>query len=168
MRVLRNIQSILGYRVYKNNSEFFILSFVGGTLLVGISTSSLSSGFSFYPLLLLLLGVTLYFSFLVGINNVSPQKNWRVAILKATQTREKFNVLGSWVSNEVFSKFSVLIIETQLSKNPEKLNEFIQKVQKCDQMKKTQKEKRELLKKLPDEINKLDTEIYLLENSLLP
>ena len=167
MKIFKNISSFIGYQAYKNSSGFtlFFLFFV----VISFSASFASIKFlsvTFFCIFFIA-GSIFMFSFLIGLKNTGS-KNYKVAILRATQIRSELNKPRSWMNVEIFSKISDLITETKQTKDPTKLNEFIKKVQKCDQMKKFQKEKRELLINLPDDINKLDTEVYLLEDSLLP
>jgi len=165
MKIFKNIARFLGFMAYKNISIFFVSLLVCGTLSVGISGLMLEYSSSPYLFLLLFVGLMIFISFFVGIENMSP-KNWRVAILRAGCTQDDLNQPKSWMTPQVLRKISALIMDTRQTKDPTKLNEFIQKVQKYNQMKKNQKEKRELYKNLPDEINKLDTEIHLFENFL--
>lgn len=171
MKMFRNIASVLGYFAYKNTMLFFylyllLLATCAFLSFSDIAQSQLPSNTIRFGIFLTL-AVIIMLLFFIGLNN-AKSKNYRVAILKATKTLKELNKPGSCVNEEILAKISILSSKTQQAKDPTSLNEFIQKVQKCDQMKENQKEKRELYKNLPDEINKLDTEIYLLESSLLP
>ena len=172
MKIFRNISSFLGYLAYKNLMLVFFLYLFLVIVFCFLALSSIIEPylFSFSIIrfcIFFIIGIITIFSFPNVLKNIGSE-NYHIAILKATHTRDNLNKPRSWMTLEIFSKISVLIVETRQTKDPEKLNGFIQKVQKIDELKKNQKEKRDYFKKLPDEINNIDTEIYLLENSLLP
>ena len=163
MKIFRNISSFLGYLAYKNLMLVFFLYLFLVIVFCFLALSSIIEPylFSFSIIrfcIFFIIGIITIFSFPNVLKNIGSE-NYHIAILKATHTRDNLNKPRSWMTLEIFSKISVLIVETRQTKDPEKLNDLIQRIKKMEELKNEKKEKEEMLKNLPSEIKKVQDEI---------
>ena len=140
MSTLKNIQTRLGFWFYKysspwSNGMVSVLMVFAGLCSFILSVESVEEDRQFldslpFIILAVVCFVVCFIYLLITWKMVWDweEDNYLITISEAEKFREKLNSEGT-MTNEVSSKLLILVLETRVTKNPKKLNAWIENFQ---------------------------------------